>query len=106
MQHFNFHLIPVTPTPFQELRFEFNGARLQLTLCFNSVGQFWAFDLFDISRNRQICSGSSLVCGVPLLLRKSTPYFLWCEDESGAELDPLSIDDLGSRCFLYIGEKT
>lgn len=98
--------IPVTQSPHQEQTFEFNGTKIRLTLRFNSIGKFWAMDVFEPVNQKQICTGQSLACNVPILARSTQPYFLYLEDESGAELDPVGMSDLGTRCFLYIGEKS
>lgn len=98
--------IPVTQSPHQEQTFEFNGAKIRLTLRFNSVGKFWAMDVFEPVNQKQICTGQALACNVPILARSTQPYFFYLEDESGAELDPVGMSDLGTRCFLYIGEKS
>lgn len=98
--------ISVTQSPHQEQTFEFNGIKIRLTLRFNSVGKFWAMDVFEPVNQKQICTGQALACGVPLLVRRAQPYFFFLEDESGAELDPMEMSDLGTRCFLYIGEKS
>ncbi|HHF4806185.1 TPA: hypothetical protein ACPPHQ_000071 [Haemophilus influenzae] len=79
--------------------------KIRLTLRFNSIGQFWAMDVFESVNQKQICRGHAIACGVPLLARTTQPYFFYLDDESGAELDPMSMEDLGTRCFLYIGEK-
>lgn len=97
--------IPVTQSPHQEQTFEFNGVKIRLTLRFNSIGRFWTMDIFEPMKGKQVCRGMSLVCGVPLLNRMTRPYFLWLTDESGANLDPMSLSDLGTRCLLYIGAK-
>lgn len=97
--------IPLTQSPYQEQTFDFLGRKIRLTLRFNSVGNFWAMDVFEPVNQRQICQGQALACGVPLLMRSLQPYFFYLEDESGAELDPMNIEDLGTRCFLYIGVK-
>lgn len=101
----NFQQIPVSNAIYQEFDIDYGKERLRFTLRFNSVGSFWVLDLFDLRRNRTICRGLSLAVGVPLLWRTSLPFFLWLEDESGLNLDPITEDDMGSRCFLYIGEK-
>lgn len=98
--------IPVTQSPHQEQTFEFNGIKIRLTLRFNSIGKFWAMDVFEPVNQKQICTGQSLASNVPILARSTQPYFLYLEDESGAELDPVGMSDLGTRCFLYIGEKS
>lgn len=97
--------IPVTQSPHQEQTFEFSGVKIRLTLRFNSVGKFWAMDVFEPVNQKQICTGQALACNVPILARSTQPYFFYLEDESGAELDPVGMSDLGTRCFLYIGEK-
>ncbi|HDR0997907.1 phage baseplate plug protein [Pasteurella multocida] len=97
--------IPITQDPFQEQTFEFEGVKIRLTLRFNSIGNFWAMDIFEPVSQKQICNGVSLACGIPLLHRTTQSYFFWVEDESGAHLDPMAIEDLGTRCFLYIGAK-
>lgn len=97
--------IPVNQSPYQEQSFEFNGIKIRLTLRFNSVGRFWAMDVYEPVNQKQICTGQALACGVPLLARSTQPYFFYLEDESGADLDPMDLTDLGTRCFLYIGEK-
>lgn len=98
--------IPLNNAPYQEQTFDFNGTKIRLTLRFNSIGSFWAMDVFEVINQKSICNGQALACGVPLLIRGTQPYFFFLEDESGAELDPVSREDLGSRCFLYIGEKS
>lgn len=97
--------ILLTQHPYQEQTFEFNGTKIRLTLRFNSVGKFWAMDVFEPVNQKQICTGQALACNVPILARSTQPYFFYLEDESGAELDPVEMADLGTRCFLYIGEK-
>ncbi|MGP1572936.1 phage baseplate plug family protein [Aggregatibacter segnis] len=98
--------IPVTQSPHQEQTFEFNGTKIRLTLRFNSVSKFWAMDVFEPVNQKQICTGQALACNVPILERSTQPYFFYLEDESGAELDSVGMSDLGTRCFLYIGEKS
>lgn len=98
-------LIPVTQSPYQEQTFDFNGRKIRLTLRFNSIGEFWAMDVYEPVAQKQICQGQALACGVPILLRSTQPYFFYLEDESGADLDVMAASDLGIRCLLYIGAK-
>ncbi|HGM5801107.1 TPA: hypothetical protein ACKP5W_003792 [Pseudomonas aeruginosa] len=100
------NLLPIDDSPLQEQRFEFAGQRLRLTLRYNSVGDHWGLDLFDELSQAWIAQGLALVVGVPMLWRSSVPYYFWLTDESGAGLDPIGGQDLGSRCRLYIGEKS
>lgn len=99
------HQLPLSSSPYQEQTIDFLGRKIRITLRFNSIGNFWAMDVFEPVAQKIICEGTALVCGVPLLIRTSQPYFFWLSDESGANLDPLSIQDLGARCLLFVGEK-
>ncbi|MGA4635104.1 phage baseplate plug family protein [Pseudomonas solani] len=98
--------IPVSSEPLQEQSFDFAGRRLRLTLRYNSIGDHWAFDLLDESDNTWLAQGLTLVVGVPMLWRSTLPFFLWLDDLSGVGLDPMGGKDMGSRCLLYIGEKS
>lgn len=94
--------IPVTAEPYQEQTFDFNGIKIRLTLRFNSIGQCWVMDIYEPLTQQQICNGVSLVIGVPILYRNTRPYYFIVSDESGGELDPISLNALGNRCLLYI----
>lgn len=97
--------IPVNSAPYQEQTFHFDKHILRLTLRFNSVGQFWAMDVFDVAQQRFICQGTSLAVDIPLLWRGNQPYFFYVSDESGTGLDPMSPSDLGNRCLLFVEHK-
>ncbi|UXY51325.1 phage baseplate plug family protein [Pseudomonas tohonis] len=98
--------IPISSEPLQEQSFDFAGRRLRLTLRYNSIGDHWALDLLDESDNTWLAQGLTLVVGVPMLWRATLPFFLWLDDLSGVGLDPMGGNDMGSRCLLYIGEKS
>lgn len=99
------HKIPLSNTAHQEMTFAFNGRNIRLTVRFNSVGQFWAMRVFDLTANKTVIDGMALVCGVPLAVRSTQPYFFWVEDHSGQALDPMFETDFNGRCSLFIGEK-
>lgn len=97
--------IPLSNDVHQELSISFNGRNIRLTARFNSVGQFWALTVFDLTENKTIIEGMAMVCGVPLAERSTQPYFFWVEDNSGNALDPMFETDFNGRCSLYIGAK-
>ncbi|MDH2927220.1 MULTISPECIES: phage baseplate plug family protein [Lonepinella] len=99
------HQIPVSNAPYQEQTFAFNDLKIRLTLRWNSIGEFWAMDVYETIAQKQICQGVSLVVGVPILWHSTQPYYFLLTDEYGANLDPMSYTDLGSRYLLYIVEK-
>nr|DAY41481.1 MAG TPA: hypothetical protein [Caudoviricetes sp.] len=99
------HKIPLSNHVHQEMVIPFNGRNIRLTIRFNSIGQFWAMSVFDLSENKSVMEGMAMVCGVPLLVRSAQPYFFWVEDNSGNTLDPMFETDFNGRCSLYIGEK-
>ena len=98
------HKIPLSNTVHQEMVIPFNGRNIRLTIRFNSIGQFWAMSVFDLSENKSVMEGMAMVCGVPLLVRSAQPYFFWVEDNSGNTLDPMFETDFNGRCSLDIGE--
>lgn len=97
--------IPLTVGAYQTQTLSFNQSRIKITLKYNDIGHCWTMDVHDVTFDKLICEGLSIVCGVPLLWRTTQPYYLWCEDKSGLSLDPMTVADLGTRCELYIGEK-
>ena len=99
------HKIQVSNAPNQEQSFDFASIKIKLTLRFNSIGRHWVMDVFEPVAQRKVCSGLSLVAGVPLLMRNTVPYFFYLDDESSADLDPMTLDDLLTRCRLYVGLK-
>ena len=69
------HKIPLSNTVHQEMVIPFNGRNIRLTIRFNSIGQFWAMSVFDLSENKSVMEGMAMVCGVPLLVRSATALF-------------------------------
>lgn len=98
--------LPVDSSPLQGMTVEIAGRSLQLTIRYNSIGDHWAVDVYDETDARWIAQGQALMVGVPILWRVQVDYFLLLVDESGVGLDPTGGNDLGSRCLLYIGEKS
>lgn len=98
--------VPVDSHPYQEQSFEIGDRRIRLTLRFNAIGEFWAIDVFDEAAQQHVAQGLALVVGVPVLWRSTVPYFFWVTDESGADLDPARLDDMGLRCLVYVGLKS
>ncbi|QQP86948.1 phage baseplate plug family protein [Entomomonas asaccharolytica] len=97
--------IPVGTESPQEITINYNNERLTLTFTFSPVGKLWVFDLYNEITQQFIAQGLSLVVGIPILYRSPTDYYLWVEDESSNDVDPFSIDCLGNRCKLFIGDK-
>lgn len=97
--------IIVDSSPYQEQTFSYAGYSLRMTIRYNSIGDFWNFDLFDLNADSFICQSTALVVGIPMLSKETCSFYLWLEDESGLDLDPVGGEDLGTRCKLYIGEK-
>ncbi|MCG9064725.1 hypothetical protein LH425_06660 [Laribacter hongkongensis] len=98
--------LPVDSSPLQGMTVEVAGRSLQLTIRYNSIGDHWAIDIYDEADMRWVAQGQALATGVPILWRVQVPYFFLLVDESGIGLDPSGGADLGSRCLLYIGEKS
>lgn len=98
--------IPVDSHPYQEQTFDIGDDRLRLTLRYNSVGDQWSIDIYDIKRARFDAQGLAVVVGVPMLWRANVAYFFWAHDLSAAGLDPLGGQDMGKRVELLCGLKS
>lgn len=82
--------------------------KYQIALRYNPVptGGQWLVDITDASTSAALISGYALVCGVPLLKRTRLPFWLWLQDTSGSALNPYGGSDMGSRCVLYLMDRS
>lgn len=100
------YLVPVlVGVPYQEQVLGFENLKIRLTLKYNSVGRFWTMDVYEMRAKRWIAQGLSLVCGLPLLNRTTQTFDFLVSDESGANIDPIELSDLGTRSLLFIDLK-
>ena len=100
--------LPVSSDPNQQMSFTAGGMHIGLSLYYNPVptGGQWHIDLKDADSDEIIISGYAIVCGVPLLKRMTLPFYFVLVDTSGLHLNPYGGDDMGTRCKLYVVEKT
>ena len=97
------NMIPADSTPNQQMTIRYGEEVLQLTIVWNSIGSHWYMDIFDVATNAYIVQYMPLEVGTPLGTRLSRAWVFMLADMSSAGLDPMSADDLGSRCLLVIG---
>ncbi|MCK3654216.1 hypothetical protein A4G19_15890 [Pasteurellaceae bacterium Macca] len=97
--------INLTIAPYQEQTIVFNSFTLRITVRLNSLGQFFALDVYDVIAQRYFCQGLAIACGVPLCWRGTQPFCFWLNDDSNFGLDPVSVADL-ARCSLFILHKS
>jgi hypothetical protein len=98
--------IPVDSYPYQEQTFQIGDTRLRLTLRYNSVGDHWAMDIYDVRAERYDAQGLAIVLGVPMMWRSPVGYFFWANDLSAVGLDPIGGQDMGTRIELLCGLKS
>lgn len=98
--------IPVDSYSYQEQTFDVGTNRLRLTLRYNSIGDHWAMDVYDVRAERYDVQGLAIVLGVPMMWRSTTEYFFWANDLSAVGIDAVGGRDLGSRIELLCGLKS
>ncbi|MBP6018802.1 MAG: hypothetical protein KA735_04870 [Burkholderiaceae bacterium] len=96
-------VIPVDSHPFQEQTFDIGDTRLRLTLRYNSIGDQWSMDVYDVDAGRYDAQGLAIVLGVPLMWRRPVDYFFMAHDLSAAGIDLTGGQDLGARIQLLCG---
>jgi hypothetical protein len=97
--------IPVNNSPYQEMTLDFNDEKIRLTIRYNAMASLWFMDVYSVTADSLIESAVPLLVGVPLLWRNTAGYFFEVVDESGLMVSPFGVNDLGTRCFLYIHSK-
>lgn len=100
--------LAVSSDPYQTMKVTVGDTKYQLSLRYNPVptGGQWLVDIADASTSSALISGYALVCGVPLLKRTRLPFWLYLYDSSGSALNPYGGTDLGSRCILYLMDRS
>jgi hypothetical protein len=97
------NLIPADSTANQQMTIRFADDVLQLTIVWNSVGTHWYMDIFDVDTNEYIAQYVPLEVGTPIGLRYGRAWVFMLADLSAEGFDPVSADELGTRCLLLIG---
>lgn len=99
-------VIPVDSHPYQEQTFPIGDIRLRLTLRYNSIGDQWSMDVFDVGAERYDAQGLAIVLGVPIMWRRPVDYFFLAHDLSAVGIDASGGKDMGSRIELLCGLKS
>ena len=99
------YLIATTSDPLQEQNFTYSGYDVSLTLRWNSVCEFWNFDLYDNTNDIQVTQSEPLSVGSASLIGSHLPFILMLSDDAGIGTNAVSIDEMGDRINLYIVDK-
>jgi hypothetical protein len=97
------NVIPADSTPNQQMTIRYGDDVLQLTVIWNSVGTHWYMHIFDVSEDAYVAQYVPLVVGTPIGQRYGRDWIFMLTDLSTEGFDPVSADDLGTRCVLLIG---
>ena len=95
-------IIPADATANQEMTIRFNDDVLRLTIIWNSIGSHWYMNVYDVETDLYIVEYLPLECGIPLGGRLGRSWVFLLADASGLDLDPVRVEDLGTRCILLI----
>lgn len=99
------YLIPLTNDPVQIQNFTHEDYNFTLTAYWNSVGGFWAIDLFDNRNQEYLTQYETLAVGAMTCEHLDMSFGFVMLDTANVGEPPTSIDDMGTRLNLYIIEK-
>ena len=97
--------ILVTSEPLQEQSFDLFGYSLRFTLRFNSVGNTWNYDLFDLDSETFICRSFGLAVNAPSLFCKNLPFVVVMTDRSGLLVNSIDQSEMGNRLGIVFISK-
>ena len=97
------NIIPADSTANQQMTVHFGDDVLQLTIVWNSVGTHWYMDIFNVAEDEYVAQYVPLEVGTPIGQRLGREWVFMLADLSAEGFDPVSPDELGTRCLLLIG---
>ncbi len=90
----------------QSISISIAGYTYNIELYYNTVGQLWQATVTDISSNAVLCSSYALQYGRIAFGNWDTRIALLVSDKSSSCIGPMTTDDMGGRCSVYIVDKT
>lgn len=90
----------------QSISISIAGYTYIIELYYNTVGQLWQATVTDISSNAVLCSSYALQYGRIAFGNWDTRIALLVSDKSSSRIGPMTTDDMGGRCSVYIVDKT
>lgn len=100
-----YDLAPTT-NPRQSISIAIAGYAYQVDLYYNSVAELWMATVTDVSNTTVLCSSFALQYGRLAMGNWNTRVALAVVDYSANRIGPLTLDDMGSRCSVYIIDKS
>ncbi len=90
----------------QSISISIAGYTYNIELYYNTVGQLWQATVTDVSSNTVLCSSYALQYGRIAFGNWDTRIALLVSDKSSSRIGPMTTDDMGGRCSVYIVDKT
>lgn len=90
----------------QSISISIAGYTYNIELYYNTVGQLWQATVTDTSSNAVLCSSYALQYGRIAFGNWDTRIALLVSDKSSSRIGPMTTDDMGGRCSVYIVDKT
>lgn len=101
-------LYDLSPTtdPRQSISITVGGHSYQIDLNYNTVAELWMATVTDVSNSTVLCSSFALQYGRLAMGNWNTRVALAVVDYSANRIGPLTLNDMGSRCSVYIIDKS
>lgn len=100
-----YDLAPTTD-PRQSISIAVGGYSYQVDLVYNTVAELWMATVTDVSKSTVLCSSFALQYGRLAMGNWNTRVALAVVDYSANRIGPLTLNDMGSRCSVYIIDKS
>lgn len=99
------YLLNTTQYPKQAQTFNLFGKNMRFNLNYNSVLPSWTFDLYDLDKDEFIAQNYGLAVNCPSLIEMNYDFVILMLDESTLGVNPVDINEMGKRLFVYIVDK-
>lgn len=95
-----------TRDPRQSISISVGGYAYLVNLYYNTVAELWMASVTDVSNTTVLCSSFALQYGRLAMGNWNTRIALAVVDYSANRIGPLTLDDMGGRCSVYIIDKS
>ena len=90
----------------QNISISLSGYSYEIDLVYNTIAELWQVTVTDVSNSTVLCSNFALQYGRLTLGNYATRVALAVVDYSANRIGPLTLNDMGGRCSVYIIDKS
>lgn len=95
-----------TGAPRQSISISIGGYSYTVELVYNTIAELWQITVTDVSNTTVLCSNFALQYGRLTLGNCTTRVAFAVVDYSANRIGPLTLNDMGGRCSVYIIDKS